>query len=62
MIAGSSAVWQSKTILGRSEWQRIGNQIETAFIFPGPDFVNVNRMRGTVEALTYHGTKKIFPV
>jgi hypothetical protein len=26
-----------------TEWQRIGNQIDTAPILAGPDFVNVHR-------------------
>ena len=26
-----------------AKWQRIGNQIDAAMIFPGPDFVNVCR-------------------
>jgi hypothetical protein len=27
-----------------TEWQRIGNQIEAAMIFAGPDFVNVHEI------------------
>ncbi len=26
-----------------SEWQRIGNKIDAAFVFPRADFVNVDR-------------------
>jgi hypothetical protein len=29
-----------------TKWQRIGNQIDAAFIFARPDFVNVHGMRG----------------
>ena len=45
IVAGSFAIRQSKTILARctqpTEWQRIGNQIDAAFIFARADFVNV---------------------
>jgi hypothetical protein len=40
-MAASFAIRQSKTILARSEWQRIGNQIDAAFVFARSDFVNV---------------------
>jgi hypothetical protein len=39
IMAGSFAIRQSKT----TEGQRIGNQINAAFIFARADFVNVNR-------------------
>jgi hypothetical protein len=38
------------------------NQIDSALVFARADFVNVHRMRGAVEPLTYHGTKKSLPV
>jgi hypothetical protein len=45
IVAGSFAIRQSKTILSAfpqpSEWQRIGNQIDAAFISARADFVNV---------------------
>ncbi|HTG28837.1 MAG TPA: hypothetical protein VK818_11515 [Methylomirabilota bacterium] len=33
-----------------TEWQRIGNQIDAAMIFAGPDFVNVHYFPATQES------------
>jgi hypothetical protein len=41
-MAGSFTIRQSKTILARPEWQRIGNQIDAAPIFARSNFVNVH--------------------
>jgi hypothetical protein len=39
----TDSVWSA--IQEPTEWQRIGNQIDTAFIFARADFVNVSKNR-----------------
>jgi hypothetical protein len=61
IVAESFAICQSKAIVtrsgaaGRPKWQRIGNQINAAFIFARADFVKANGMTvGAVPTQTAH--------
>jgi hypothetical protein len=44
------------------EWQRIGNEIDAAFVFARPDFVNVHHVKNSKQSPLYSGGTKIMRI